>query len=145
MVADLEPRDEHRYEETIAPKLADVLQRGGAVQAAYLLGTGARGTLRFDSDIDLGVASSNGPLGRSVLRRIAGETTGATGRPADVIDLRVASAPVLRAALIDGRRLFCLDRNLTFALLRRLVYETEDFLPYQRRLLEERRRRWIAT
>ncbi len=28
---------------------------------------------------------------------------------------------------------------------RRLVYETEDFLPYQRRLLEERRRRWTGT
>jgi len=140
-----EQQDERPHDETVAPKLADVLRRSGMVQVVYLFGTGARGPLRFESDLDLGVASSNGPIGRSDLRRIAHHTIEATGRPADVIDLRAASAPVLRTALLHGRRLFCLDRGLLLALVRRLVYETEDFLPYQRRLLEERRRRWIAT
>ena len=145
MVADLDQQDERRYDGAIARELANALLRVGGVQVAYLLGTGVRRALRFESDIDVGVASSNGPLDRPALRRIATEMTGATGRPADVIDLRLASVPILRAALVDGRRLFCLDRDLPLALLRRLVYETGDFLPYQRRLLERRCRRWIAT
>jgi len=80
MVADLDQRDEPRYDEAIARELANALLRVGGVQVAYLLGTGVRGALRFESDIDVGVTSSNGPLDRPALRRIATEMTGATGK-----------------------------------------------------------------
>lgn len=125
--------------------LAELCARDGRVQLAYLFGSGARGRLRFESDLDLGVASSSGPLAPAALREIAERIVERTGRAADVIDLAVAPIPLLRTALIGGRLLLCTDRSLVLALRRRLVYESADFLPYQRRLLEERRRRWIAT
>lgn len=126
-------------------RLVELLSRDGFVQLAYLFGSGARQGLRFESDLDLGVASSRGPLSPAALRDIAQRITEATGRPADVADLAAASAPVLRAAMVEGRQLLCADRALLLAMQRRLVYETEDFLPYQRRLLAERRRRWTGT
>ena len=126
-------------------RLAELLSRNRFVQVAYLFGSGVRQRLRFDSDLDIGVASSLGPLSPAEIRSAARQVAEATGRPADVVDLASASAPVLRAAMVEGRQLFCLDRALLLALQRRLVYETEDFLPYQRRLLDERRHRWTGT
>lgn len=126
-------------------RLIEVLKRGGTVQVAYLFGSGAQGRLRFESDVDVGVASTRGPLSPDEIRRIGQEIAVLTGRPADVVDLVCASAPVLRAALVNGRQLLCTDRGLLLALRRRLVYETEDFLPYQRRLLDQRRLRWTGT
>jgi predicted nucleotidyltransferase len=131
--------------EACSARLIDLLGRNEAVQVACLFGSGARQGLRFQSDLDVAVASSGGPLAPAALREIARQIAEATGRAADVVDLAVASAPVLRAALVEGRQLLCADPALLFALRRRLVYEAEDFLPYQRRLLEERRRRWTGT
>lgn len=126
-------------------RLAELLSRNRLVQVAYLFGSGVRQRLRFESDLDIGVASSLGPLSPAEMRGVAQQVSEATGRPADVADLASASAPVLRAAMVEGRQLLCTDRALLLALRRRLVYETEDFLPYQRRLLDERRRRWTGT
>jgi predicted nucleotidyltransferase len=126
-------------------RLVERLSRDRFVQVAYLFGSGVRQRLRFDSDLDIGVASSLGPLSPAEMRSVAQQIAEVTGRAADVVDLASASAPVLRAAMVEGRQLFCLDRARLLALQRRLVYETEDFLPYQRRLLDERRRRWIGT
>jgi predicted nucleotidyltransferase len=126
-------------------RLAELLSRNRFVQVAYLFGSGVRQRLRFESDLDIGVASSLGPLSPSEMRSVAQQVSAATGRPADVADLASASAPVLRAAMVEGRQLLCTDRGLLLALRRRLVYETEDFLPYQSRLLDERRRRWTGT
>ncbi|MCX7960490.1 MAG: nucleotidyltransferase domain-containing protein [Burkholderiales bacterium] len=125
--------------------LTELLAGEASVQFACLFGSAAQRRLRFESDLDVGLASAGGALSPSVLREISARIAERTGRGADVVDLAVAPIPVLRAALANGRRLLCKDRSLVLRLLRRLVYESEDFLPYQRRLLEERRRRWIAT
>jgi predicted nucleotidyltransferase len=126
-------------------RVLNVLARTPAVQVAYLFGSAARGRLRFSSDLDLAVASNRGPLSAGELQGIRDGVAIAAGRAADVVDLAQASAPVLRAALAGGRQLLCTDRKLLLALRMRLVHETEDFLPYQRRLLAERRRRWTGT
>lgn len=140
---------QHRATPRLGPdaeqRLAELLSRNRFVQVAYLFGSGVRQRLRFESDLDIGVACSLGPLSPAEMRSVAQQVSEATGRPADVADLASASAPVLRAALVEGRQLLCTDRALLLALRRRLVYETEDFLPYQRRLLDERRRRWTGT
>ncbi len=141
----MQPRTTRRLEAHTERRLVELLSRDGFVQLAYLFGSGARQGLRFESDLDVGVASSLGPLSPAVLQSAAQQIAEATGRPADVVDLAAASAPVLRAAMVEGRQLLSTDRALLLALQRRLVYETEDFLPYQRRLLEERRRRWTGT
>ena len=115
------------------------------MQVAYLFGSGAQGRLRFESDLDVGVGSTRGPLSPDELRRIGQEIAAVTGRAADVVDLTGASAPVLQAALVKGRQLLSTDPGLLLALHRCLVYEAEDFLPYQRRLLDQRRLRWTGT
>ena len=138
-------RSNRPLESDAEQRLVELLRRTRAVQVAYLFGSGAQGRLRFESDLDIGVGSTRGPLSSAEIRNIGQEIAAVTGRPADVVDLTCASAPVLRAALVKGRQLLSTDRGLLLALHRRLVYETEDFLPYQRRLLDQRRLRWTGT
>jgi len=134
-----------QFDPGIEKRLVDLLNHEGSVQLAILFGSASRQALRFESDLDVGIASGGGPLQSAVLRATARKITEISGRPADVVDLRVAPIALLRAALVEGRLLLCADRAILHALQRRLVHETEDFLPYQRRLLEERRRRWTGT
>ncbi len=138
-------RSNRPLESDAEQRLVELLRRTRTVQVAYLFGSGAQGRLRFESDLDIGVGSTHGPLSSDEIHRIGQEIAVVAGRPADFVDLTCASAPVLRAALVKGRQLLCADRGLLFALHRRLVYETEDFLPYQRRLLDQRRLRWTGT
>jgi predicted nucleotidyltransferase len=79
----LEPAAERR--------LAELLSRTRFVPGAYLFGSGVRQRLRFKSDLDIGVASSLGPLSPAALRSVAQSVSEATGRSADVADLASAS------------------------------------------------------
>ena len=67
----------------------------------------------------------------------------ACGRPVDLIDLKAVGEPLLGQILAHGQRLFGSDEDHA-ALVRRHVFDTEDFLPYARRMLRERRRAWIG-
>jgi len=138
-------RTTRQFDAQVEQELLDLLNRDEHVQLAYLFGSAAKRGLRFDSDLDVGIASSGGPLQPALLRATAQKITAFSGRAADVVDLRVAPLALLRAALVEGRQLLSSDPALLHVLRLRLVHETEDFLPYQRRLLEERRRRWTGT
>jgi predicted nucleotidyltransferase len=59
----LEPAAERR--------LAELLSRNRFVQGAYLFGSGVRQRQRFESDLDIGVASSLGPISPAELRSVA--------------------------------------------------------------------------
>lgn len=141
----MQPGSNRQLSPDVEQRLVEYLTRSRLVQVAYLFGSGAQGRLRFGSDVDIGVGAARGPLGPDEMRRIGEALAAIAGRPVDIVDLTCASAPVLRAALVKGRQLLVADRELLLGLHRRLVYETEDFLPYQRRLLDQRRLRWTGT
>lgn len=70
-------------------------------------------------------------------------TTLATGRPVDLIDLARVGEPLLGEIVKHGQRI--LGSNAELAELRlRHVYLNEDFVPYVKRMLDERNRRAFA-
>lgn len=109
---------------------------------AIAFGSAAEGTQRPDSDFDLAVLAA-GTLDAERKSELIRLVATATGRPVDLVDLRTAGVPLLRAALRGGRRLVCRDRRAYEQLIVRLVTDTEDFLPYRERMLRERRAAWI--
>lgn len=138
----LPPQDESTAK--VRAAIAGVLERHPSMTMAILFGSLATGGGRPDSDLDLAV-SSTVPLTAHARIELIDELAVAVGRPIDLIDLSQAHGPLLQQVLSTGRLIFCRNRTEYAELLRRLVYEEADVMPYYRRILATRRQAWIGT
>lgn len=106
-----------------------------------MFGSVARGTARGDSDIDVAVQTAQ-PLAADIRMQWIEELALATGRPVDLIDLQTVGEPLLGQILKHGVRIIGNDAAHADLVLRHL-YAVEDFVPYVRRMLNERKQSWI--
>jgi len=122
--------------------LIDHLAPWPEVSLIILFGSLAAGQARADSDLDLAI-----DLGRplEVREKMAMIETLAdlTGRPIDLIDLRTVGEPLLGEILAGGIRLAGSDEAYAELALKH-IYAVEDFVPYQQRILRERREAWLG-
>lgn len=118
------------------------LQQAGGVRLAIVFGSLAKGTQKPGSDLDIAVALDQA---MSVQQHIdlIGALALATGRPIDLVDLRTAGEPLLGQIMQHGRRILGSD-VLHAQYMTRHVMDAADFMPYQTRILEERRQAWIG-
>jgi len=122
--------------------IRQVLARQGGVRLAILFGSLAKGLAKPESDLDLAVLMNNEfPAGAKM--SLIGALAEATGRPVDLIDLRLAGEPLLGQILQHGTRLLGSDSDYA-DLLKRHLFDEADFMPYRRRILTERRQAWIG-
>jgi predicted nucleotidyltransferase len=122
--------------------LQGVLRDFPSVSVAILFGSLARGTATPSSDIDLAVQATPAlsPLAWGELVARLAETC---GRPVDLLNLAEVGEPLLGQILQNGVRV--VGNNADFAdVIIRHLRETEDFLPYRRRILESRRAQWTG-
>lgn len=119
-----------------------VLQNYANLRVAIVFGSVAKGTARYDSDLDLAVAL---PQPITIQEKMAMITALAEvlGRPVDLIDLQVVGEPLLGQILTTGKRLLGEDRYFAELLSKHLVNQA-DFLPYRNRILKQRRQAWIG-
>lgn len=120
-----------------------VLQQHPAIRLAILFGSCAQGTARRDSDVDLAVSSDGRLLDGEEKTRLIEDLAQATGRAIDLVDLASAGEPLLGQILCNGRKI-CGDSRRHAYFIRRHLFDQADFVPYQRRILEQRRRAWIG-
>lgn len=123
-------------------QLREVFARFPQVALALLFGSVASGTQSAESDLDVAVAADR-PLTVAERISIIKALAELTGRPVDLIDLSTVSEPLLGQIVRHGRRVLGSD-TLYGDLIRRHVFEQEDFMPYRARLLAERRMTWIG-
>ncbi len=124
--------------------IQQVLARHPSVVIAILFGSLASEQATRTSDLDLAIASTI-PLTSQARIQFIDELAVASGRPIDLIDLDRTHSPLLQQILTKGHLLVCKDRTQYAELLRRVVYEEADVMPYYRRILAERRQTWIGT
>ncbi len=120
-------------------QIKQVLSRHPEIRLAYVFGSVATGGAGADSDLDLAV-QADAPLDAEARVTLSEELAEATGRAVDLVDLSTAGEPLL-GEVLRGVRLRG-DNSGHAGLLRRHILDTEDFLPYVRRMLAERRRTW---
>lgn len=89
-------------------ELQDVLTRFPALVLALVFGSVAQGHPRADSDLDIAVAA-NQALTATEKMNIIAALAERTGRPVDLIDLKVVAEPLLGQILRHGRRLLGSD------------------------------------
>lgn len=109
--------------------LQAVLQRGPPLRLAVLFGSGARGELRPDSDLDIGIVPEDPDLPQAAELDLQLELGAAAGRPIDVVRLDRAST-LLRGQVARDARLLLEGRPGAFLAFRvRATVEYLDFLP----------------
>lgn len=109
---------------------------------AIVFGSVVAGTARHDSDIDIAVEGTHA-LSAQERTALIEALAAATGRAIDLIDIKTAGEPLLGQILQHGHRVLGSDAQYA-ELVRRHVFDTQDFLPYAERLLRERRQTWIG-
>jgi len=109
---------------------------------ALVFGSVAQGRQRADSDLDIAVAAHKVLTAVEKMDIIAALAE-RTGRPVDLIDLKVVTEPLFGQILRHGRRLLGSD-GAYGKLISRHLFEHADFMPYRNRVLAERRAAWIG-
>ncbi len=127
---------------TLHKRLTEAFAEFADVVGAWVHGSVAKNRARPESDLDVAVVG-RGPLSSERLADIATKLGRVAGREVDIVDLAGAHGALLEGVLSEGTRLFVHDRGVYEGLMRRLVYEQADFMPLYRRLLRERRERFL--
>ncbi|MDD5579614.1 MAG: nucleotidyltransferase domain-containing protein [Methylobacter sp.] len=126
----------------IDDQLREVLAGFPELTLALVFGSVAQGRQRTDSDLDIAVAAKQALTAVEKMAIIAALAE-QTGRPVDLIDLKVVAEPLLGQILRHGRRLLGGDGEYG-QLISRHLFEQADFMPYRNRMLAERRAAWIG-
>jgi predicted nucleotidyltransferase len=119
-----------------------VLEQFPEVQIAYVFGSAARDQLTSTSDIDVAVAAAT-KLPLETRLAVAMQLSKALHREVDVIDLQDVTGEILQQSLCEGLKLLQKDPGLSARLIQRLWFDQADMMPYRRRILAERRRRFL--
>jgi predicted nucleotidyltransferase len=124
--------------------IPELLRTHPSVEAAWVFGSVASGAAGASSDLDVGVLGT-APLAAEEKKALIEQLAQATGRPVDLVDLQSARGPIVGRILQEGTRLFCDNTTLYAKLLTRWWGDRADWQPYRRRILKERRDRWIEN
>ena len=124
-------------------KVTLALQHFPDIVLAAVFGSIAMGNATSDSDIDIAVLT-NTPMASANRIALIEAVALATGRAVDLIDLREAGQPVLNEIVTHGKQIIG-ERSRWGDLIFRNVVDQEDFVPYQQRILEGRRKAWINS
>jgi predicted nucleotidyltransferase len=127
---------------TLEETLKKALQAHSGLRLALLFGSCALGTQRPDSDVDVAV-DMGGVMAVEQHLSLISDLALATGRAVDLIDLRTVGEPLLGQILQSGRRIGG-EHAVHAQYITRHVMDVEDFVPYQERILRERRQAWIG-
>jgi len=123
--------------------LREVLEPVGYLEIALLFGSVASGKAGSSSDLDIAV-SARDKLDASQKQEIITKVGIAVGRPVDLIDLQAQSGTILKTALTRGYMIFCKNKNLYAGLVKRMLFNQADEMPYYFRILRERRDQWTG-
>ncbi len=124
-------------------RIQNALSGCSDILLAILFGSLAQGRERADSDLDIAVAADR-PLTATRRLELIQALAAATGRPVDLVDVAGVGEPLLGEILRHGKRLRGND-EIYARLLTRHLFDAADFLPLRDRILNERRKAWIAA
>ena len=113
------------------------------IRLAIIFGSLAKHQATFNSDLDIGLLADK-KITTDLKLRLINSLATIVGRPVDLIDLKTVGEPLLGEILQHGKVILG-DTTLKANLLTRHLIDKADFLPYQNRILEERRNAWLHT
>ena len=129
-------------DQQVQTAILHVLEAFPEIKIASVFGSAARGRLTSMSDIDVAVAAET-KLPLATRLAMALQLSQALHREVDLIDLQDVTGEILQQSLCQGVKLLQKDAGLYARLIQRLWFDQADMMPYRRRILAERRRRFL--
>ena len=125
------------YSEVIKQELS----KDSSVVLAILYGSAANERIHLNSDIDLAVAT-NAPLTKEKKIEIITRLTLTLDREIDLVDLNEISGLILQEVLCKGKLLINNSSEKFAELIKQMLYDQADWMPYVNRILDERTRKF---
>lgn len=119
-----------------------VLSEERGLRLAILYGSAATGKLRTDSDLDIALLFDV-PMNAERKMEIISRLGSRLQREVDLVDLRALNGTILKQILRKGRVLMQAEPGVLAGLVRKMIYNQADMMPYVSRTLLERQRRFI--
>jgi predicted nucleotidyltransferase len=126
----------------IADRVKEALRAEPGLRLAMLYGSAATGTMRQGSDVDLALLFDS-PLGAERKMDLILRLENGLRRDVDLVDLFSLSGTILKQVLHKGRVLIQTKPGELAGLVRKMIYNQADMMPYVSRALIERQRRFI--
>jgi len=109
---------------------------------AEVFGSYASGKQTSSSDVDISIAAYD-ELPFATLQEIRKKLNDILDRDIDLVDLNAVSGLILKEALTTGRIVINKDPELYAALMKKMLYNQADMMPYYNRILKERREEFL--
>ena len=119
-----------------------VLSAELGLKLAILYGSAATGKMRADSDVDIALLFDC-PLNAEQKMRLISHLERELLRDVDLVDLSALSGTILKQVLRKGQVLIQTKPGELAELVRKMIYNQTDMMPYVSRTLIERQRRFI--
>lgn len=113
------------------------------IRMAIIFGSLAKHKATFNSDLDIAVLAEK-KITPELKLNLINTLASLVGRPIDLIDLNDVGEPLLGEILQHGKMIIG-NATLKGNLLTRHLMDLADFVPYQTRILKERRNAWINS
>ncbi len=126
----------------IGKAIREVLHRHPNIKLCIIFGSTAAGKDFPDSDLDVAVAASS-ILSAEKSLELMEDFIAATNREVDLVDLNAATGLVFQQALSTGVVVQNSDKDLYAKLISKMLVNQADMMPYNDRILAERRRRFL--
>jgi predicted nucleotidyltransferase len=120
------------------------LSRHPQIKLGILFGSISRGQAKPDSDLDLAVAADR-PLEAGEKQTLIEELAQLSSRPIDLVDLQSTGGLLLQEVLTKGKRIYKTDNRLYAELIKKMLFNAADFMPYRDRIIAARRKAWIGV
>lgn len=130
-------------QQKIIDSLKNHIRQSRDIEIAILFGSLASGQFTRDSDLDIAI-KKKAPISMPEKQQLIEEFAQLTGRAVDLVDLSVVGEPILGQIIKNGVRLFGVDETYARLALKH-IYAQSDFVPYIKRILHERREKWINS
>ena len=127
----------------IEVRAKEILRVVPGLQLAILHGSASTGKMRAVSDVDIAVLFD---LTLNVEKKIKliSQLESELKRVVDLVDLFALSETILKQVLCKGRVLIQTKQGARAELIRKMIYNQADMMPYVSRTLIERRQRFIS-
>lgn len=126
----------------IVTQTVNLLEAEQGLQLAVVYGSVAVGAMRPDSDVDIALLFDQ-PLSAERKMDIVARLERELLRTVDLTDLFDLSGTILKQVLSKGRILIQKEEGLFAGLMKKMIYNQTDMMPYVTRTLLERQRRFI--
>jgi predicted nucleotidyltransferase len=126
----------------ITARVKEILHAEQGLKLAILYGSAATGKMRTDSDVDIALLFDR-PLDAKRKMELISNLESALRRNVDLVDLFSLSGTILKQVLRKGCVLIQTKPGELATLVRKMIYNQADMMPYVSRTLMERQRRFI--